>query len=331
MKKLVFKFFCRNFVLLLLLLVTILAFGCKRIITGNLVLEESNKPAEAYFCPKDNCGKILENEIRSANFSAHCAFYDLDLRNVIDALSKKSKSAEVKIVLDNANNDWQIKGSSVRFDDSKQLMHNKFCVIDKSIVITGSFNPTDNDNNYNNNNIIIIESKFLAENYENEFEELWSGKFGEGGKVKYSKLSLNDVIIENYFCPEDECAQKIVDLINNAEKSVYFMAFAFTNENIADAIIKKGNLYIKGIFDSGQASGKYSQFRRMQEFGIDVIKDKNKRKMHHKVFIIDNETVVTGSFNPTKSAETRNDENIIIIHDAKIAKLFLEEFESLRI
>src|SRR3989344_5177593 len=229
MKKLIFKFFCKNSVLLLLLLVTILAFGCKGSITGNLVFEESGRPIEAYFCPKDNCGKMLENEIRSANFSAHCAFYDLDLRNVIDALSKKSKHADVKIVLDNTNNDGQINGSSVRFDDSNQLMHNKFCVIDKHVVITGSFNPTDNDNNYNNNNIIILSSKILAENYENEFEELWNGKFGGGSKVKYPKLSLSGVSIENYFCPEDKCASKVIELINNAKTSIYFMTFSFTN------------------------------------------------------------------------------------------------------
>lgn len=329
MKKLIFKFFCKSFVLLLLLLVTILAFGCKGSITGKLVLEESVKPVEAYFCPKDNCGKILENHIRNANASAHCAFYDINLVNIIDALSKKSKSADVKIVIDNANNNWQVKGSSVKFDDNKQLMHNKFCIIDKSIVITGSFNPTDNDNNYNNNNIFIIYSKILAENYEGEFEELWNGKFGGGGKVRYPKLSLNGIIIENYFCPDDECASKVAGLISNAKKSAYFMAFSFTNEEIADAIIRKGNLDVRGIFDSGQASSQYSQYKRMKEFGIDVIKDKNKRKMHHKVFIIDNETVVTGSFNPTSSGDARNDENIIIIHDAKIANLFLEEFENL--
>ena len=329
MKKLVFKFFCKSFVLLLLPLVTILAFGCRGSVTGNLIVEESNKPIEAYFCPKDDCGKILENEIRNANASAHCAFYDLDLRNVVDALSKKSKSADIRVIMDNTNNDGQIKGSSVRFDDSNQLMHNKFCVIDKRIMITGSFNPTDNDNNYNNNNIIIIYSKILAENYEDEFDELWNGKFGEGSKVKYPKVSLSEVSIENYFCPEDECAQRVIGLINNAEKSVYFMAFSFTNEKIADAVIKKGNLDVKGIFDSGQASSQYSQYRRMEEFGINVIKDKNRRKMHHKVFIIDNETVVTGSFNPTKNADARNDENVIVVHDKKIAKSYLDEFESL--
>jgi len=48
--------------------------------------------------------------------------------------------------------------------------------------------------------------------------------------------------------------------------------------------------------------------------------------MHHKVFIIDNATVVTGSFNPSQNADTRNDENMLIIHDPSIAARFLEEF-----
>ena len=62
---------------------------------------------------------------------------------------------------------------------------------------------------------------------------------------------------------------------------------------------------------------------------MSVKKDTNKYKMHHKVFIIDNETVVTGSFNPTASAENKNDENIIIIKDKNIAGSFLKEFDRL--
>lgn len=52
--------------------------------------------------------------------------------------------------------------------------------------------------------------------------------------------------------------------------------------------------------------------------------------MHHKVFIIDGKTVVTGSFNPTAGGNTRNDENILIIEDEEIAELFLEEFDKVR-
>ena len=70
------------------------------------------------------------------------------------------------------------------------------------------------------------------------------------------------------------------------------------------------NIKIKGIFETTQAGSKYSQYKRLKDFGLDVIKDKNKANMHHKVFIIDNEIVITGSFNPSESGNKRNDENV---------------------
>lgn len=326
MNKPIFKLFYLGLSYSLILLI----LGCGRI-TGKAVDApyETAKSPEVYFCPQTDCSKIFESSIQSANFSVYCAFYGIELRNVISALSRKSKTADVKIVTDESTYKGQIKGDAVRLDDNKQLMHNKFCVIDSAIVITGSFNPTDNDNNYNNNNVVVVYSSALAKNYEDEFEELWNGKFGEGGNARFKEVHVNGVKIENYFCPEDKCASRMIGLIKDAKESVYFMAFSFTNEEIADALISRGDLDIKGIFDSSQSSGKYSQFKRLQEFGINVKKDSNKYKMHHKVFIVDKKIVVTGSFNPTLSADTKNDENLLIIHDEKIAGYFLKEFGSL--
>ena len=42
--------------------------------------------------------------------------------------------------------------------------------------------------------------------------------------------------------------------------------------------------------------------------------------------MIDNETVITGSFNPSQNADISNDENLLIIHDEDISKMFLDEF-----
>ena len=53
--------------------------------------------------------------------------------------------------------------------------------------------------------------------------------------------------------------------------------------------------------------------------------------MHHKVFIIDNETVITGSFNPTGGGDTNNDENVLIIKDKDITQRFLQEYQKVRV
>lgn len=330
MKTLLFKYFHQIIILSSLIGVTFLIISCApNLISGNVIREETAKNPEVYFCPRQDCSKVFENNINSANFSVHCAIYDVNLKNVINALSKKSKSADVKVVIDNSNNHGQIKGNGVKEDNDRQLMHNKFCVIDKKIVLTGSFNPTDNDNSRNNNNVLVIYSKALSENYEDEFSELWSGTFSGGNKVKHPVIYVNGIKIENYFCPEDNCESHIVDLISSAKSSVYFMDFSFTSKEIADAIMMKKDLDTKGIVDSSQSSNKYSQLKRLQEAGVNVEKDKNKYKMHHKVFIIDNETVATGSFNPTSSGDEKNDENLLIVHDKNITSNFLNEFDSI--
>ena len=68
----------------------------------------------------------------------------------------------------------------------------------------------------------------------------------------------------------------------------------------------------------------------MNEAGLpnlNVLQDGNRRIMHHKVIILDGETVIFGSFNFSASANDSNDENVIIVHDTLFARLFQEEFE----
>jgi phosphatidylserine/phosphatidylglycerophosphate/cardiolipin synthase-like enzyme len=55
--------------------------------------------------------------------------------------------------------------------------------------------------------------------------------------------------------------------------------------------------------------------------------DGNPANLHHKVLIIDRRIVVTGSYNFSQNAETRNDENLLVIHNADVAALYLGEFE----
>jgi len=308
-------------------ILVIIIIGCKDI-SGNIVADipaEYNSEPIVLFCQKDSCEKNLEFLLNTSKKSVHCAFYDLNLEKIINALAKKSHEADVKVVIDDENYKGQIKGN-VKEANSRQLMHNKFCVIDNKAVWTGSFNPTENDDKLNDNNVIVLYSRIIAENYEDEFNELWNGNFGNGSRVKNPAISLNNIGIENYFCPEDECEKNVIRAIKKAKNSIYFLTFSFTSENIADEILFKENIDIKGVFEA-RGAGSYSQYQRLKDFGLDVIKDKNKGNMHHKVFIIDNETVITGSYNPTENGNKRNDENLIIIHDKEIAEEYLKEFE----
>ena len=293
------------------------------------------EPAEAeflyklYFCPRDDCYAAIVALVNSSERFVHCGLFDLRLEGLIGLLDAKSKEVEVKVVVDDTNYKHVEKRRWAKKDTSSQLSHNKFCVIDGKMVSTGSMNPTENDAARNNNNLIVIESMLLAENYEDEFQELWSGEFGSGRRVKNPVVSLGGTRIENYFCPEDSCAKHVEEVISRANESVLFMAFSFTKESIADALLFS-NASVKGVVEKRGSGSEYSQFNRLKGFGVDVVTDTNPYTMHHKVFIIDEKIVVTGSFNPTGSGDYRNDENILILHNEEIAKRFTEEFGYVR-
>ena len=194
-------------------------------------------------------------------------------------------------------------------------------------------NPTENDAHKNNNNLLLIESAVIAQNYEDEFQELWGGDFKKGSKVRNQKITLHNentknIRIETYFCPEDECAEQVREELKKAERSIHFMTFSFTHDGIANILLLKNldGIEVKGAMEVKQIS-EYSEFNRLLQNQIDIRKDGNKNNLHHKVFIIDEKTVVSGSFNPTANGDKHNDENVIIIEDAEIAQLFEKEFE----
>ncbi len=89
---------------------------------------------------------------------------------------------------------------------------------------------------------------------------------------------------------------------------------------------KQEGVEVKGVFEKTQLND-YTQYNILKDSGMDVLIDGNKYNMHHKVLIIDNTTVITGSFNPTKGGDERNDENLVVIKDKRIADMFLKEFE----
>ncbi|MCJ7732988.1 MAG: phospholipase D-like domain-containing protein, partial [Anaerolineales bacterium] len=75
------------------------------------------------------------------------------------------------------------------------------------------------------------------------------------------------------------------------------------------------------------SAGIGGEYQRFHQSGLDVFLDVHPEKLHHKVIIIDDRIVVTGSYNLTQSAEIQNDENTLVIHNQEIARVFLGEFE----
>ena len=320
------------FFIVFLLIITGCTHPTGMVVEEQKLTENTNSKPLVFFCPRDNCTQILYSFLNEAQVSIHCALYDLDLPRIIDLLHDRSQAIDVKLITDSDNYENIENLGSVKQDNRSALMHNKFCIIDSKKVFTGSFNPTENGAYKNNNNMVIIESKYLAGNYESEFDEMWEGDFGRGEKVITPVFYLNGHRIENYFCPEDDCAYHVQQELRKANETIYFMAFSFTHDKIANEMVLKHyeGVDVRGVFEKTRISN-YSKYHLLEYQGIDVKMDNNKYVMHHKVWIIDNRTVITGSFNPSASADERNDENIVIIEGPILAVEFLQEFKQAQI
>ena len=176
----------------------------------------------------------------------------------------------------------------------------------------------------------MFESPLMAKNYEDEFQELWKGIFGKGPKTAHPIILRNGMRMESYFCPEDHCSDAVVKELGHAQTSIHAMLFSFTDRRIANVLaIKNAEGKKVNVLMEKMQNRKYSQYDFLVAQGIGVKMDKNPSLMHHKVFIIDGKTVITGSFNPSENADTSNDENLIVIEDQLLAEQFLGEFESL--
>jgi phosphatidylserine/phosphatidylglycerophosphate/cardiolipin synthase-like enzyme len=290
---------------------------------------------------------ILALDIAQALASVDVAAYELDLETVGQALvTAHQRGVAVRVLTDSDNVDERVvrqlarAGVPVSADDRSALMHNKFVIIDESVVWTGSWNLTENGTYRNDNNAVRILSHRLAENYRAEFEEMFvEQRFGPSSPADTPHPTLRirnqdssqALLLETYFAPEDAVGDRILATVEGAQESIRFMAFSFTDDRLGEAIKQqaKAGLAVQGVFESRGAETEYSEYGRLSRARppLDVLVDGNPYIMHHKVLILDDETVILGSFNFTDSANESNDENLLIVHDLDVAARYRAEFE----
>jgi phosphatidylserine/phosphatidylglycerophosphate/cardiolipin synthase-like enzyme len=294
---------------------------------------------------KGSIEEKLITTIDSAKTSIHIASFEFNLTPVAEALIRADKrGVEVQWVTDDENGIeadeeeghgqfamLEKAGIEVKDDGRSALMHDKFWIFDGKMVWTGSTNVTVNDNFRNNNNVIIIHSRELAVIYEREFQEMWAGKFGptSPSTVADQILTIEGVPIQVLFAAEDESLSYLIPLIEGAQKNIRFMAFSFTHDDMTAAVLAraKAGVDIQGIFETRGSETEFSALTPLYCAKVPVRQDGNPGTFHHKVIIIDDRILITGSLNFSDNADNSNDENTLVITSPEIASRYLEEFE----
>ena len=249
------------------------------------------------------------------------------------------------------------------------LMHHKFMIIDGKTVVTGSANFTlsgihgdlDNANTRGNvNHLVLINNREIARLFAEEFNYMWQNKeFGLDKAWRSPQtISWNNSKVTVQFSPISSkqdwslSANGLIGkMLDKASKSINLALFVFSDQNLADILQNKQQqgVSIKALIDREFIFRYYSEALDM--LGVSLANkckyEANNKpwnnglktvgtadlatgdKLHHKVAIIDNNTVITGSQNWSAAANYNNDETVLIIESKIVAEHFQEEFDNL--
>ncbi len=231
------------------------------------------------------------------------------------------------------------------------IMHNKFMVIDAgyaadATVWTGSTNWTESMFDRSTNNAIVIQDQVVAQAYVAQFEKMWGGsgatpnaatsKFGPFKTASATNtFTVDGRTVEVYFSPADNTNSHIASALQSVDKELFFGVYTYTSSIDASVTRLKyvtPGITVKGIMD--EFSVGYNAYDTLSPvMGSDLkIYNGSNTVYHNKMMIADPDypgmdpLVLTGSHNWSVTADTKNDENMIIIHDVDIANQYLQDF-----
>ena len=303
--------------------------------------------------------------LNRAKHTIDIAIYSFDNKNISNistAVNNASKrGVKVRIIADGSNNNPALSSINTAIPIVKSplnmspygIMHNKFMIIDANstnpndpVLWTGATNWTDNQIKYDANDVIVFQDQAIAQGYKAEFDEMW-GSTGDTPNKTNSQFgpfktdntpheyTIGGVKVEVYFSPSDETEKQMIEKINSANTALCVAGMLITRYDFADKIVAISGAGVKTyiLVDDTVSSTAWSIFSAdIPSQRLASYDGNTSGIMHHKYILIDpndagsDPMVITGSHNFTTAANTKNDENTVIIHDATIANLYYQEF-----
>jgi phosphatidylserine/phosphatidylglycerophosphate/cardiolipin synthase-like enzyme len=153
--------------------------------TTKLTLAEKQNPKEyshAFFSPGSACKNAIIHHLKHAKNTVEICVFTISDNNIThQILATHKRGIHVKIITDDDKindlgsdiRELHNSGIPVKVDGTRSLMHNKFCIIDKQLIITGSYNWTNSAANRNFENILVNNDAKVVKSYQQEFEHLW--------------------------------------------------------------------------------------------------------------------------------------------------------------
>jgi phosphatidylserine/phosphatidylglycerophosphate/cardiolipin synthase-like enzyme len=137
-----------------------------------------------------------------------------------------------------------------------------------------------------------------------------------------------EMVVQACFSPQGKCSAHILREIDQAKKELLVAVYAFTSDELAQALVqaKKRGVAVQVVVDrefdqaNERSKAKFFEAQKVPLRRIAGSKGKAPEKdaglMHQKFAVIDRRIVFTGSYNWTYSADSLNDENLLLFRDA---------------
>ena len=138
-------------------------------------------------------------------------------------------------------------------------------------------------------------------------------------------------LAEVLFSPGDACRERIASLLRSATESADICVFTITDDRLAGPILQAHlrGVRVRIVSDDGKSQDLGSDVDRLRDAGVPVRVDRSEHHMHHKYAVFDGATLVTGSYNWTRSAAEHNRENVVVTDDPRLVASFQEAFARL--
>lgn len=307
-------------------------------------------PAEVCECADADLGDVVAWAVDQAQVSVDVCVMELQDFSVSDALVRAvSRGVKVRVVLDDTYSDpleepavKAITEASIEVVDDEntsKIMHAKYVIIDNKWVVISSGNFSTYDARSNANNLLVFRSSDLSSYFKDHFESLFIEKlFHKKRDSKGEIFTIGSGTVEVVFGPNYYSMTALRSIIEDSSVSLGFLIYSFTHEDVKDAFDARCNsLGIRGVFDDLQSEDNNSVAQYGWCSKADVRRSKvtgnyGFLKLHHKVLLSDIDSgdgvVVTGSTNWSYSAESSNDEVMLIVRDHPVASQFGAEFEA---
>ena len=144
--------------------------------------DDDDSGSSVYFSPGEECRDAIITLIRSARRSLDICVFTISDDEISKAILDRHKmGTPIRLISDNdkchdAGSDifrLNDAGIHVRLDDTDHHMHHKFAVVDREVLLTGSYNWTRSAAKYNEENILVTRERGVVAEFQKEFDRLW--------------------------------------------------------------------------------------------------------------------------------------------------------------